>query len=119
MSTADLFDLVWNDLADLMGTAAVAALMKRALRQASLETPALRSLSIAKEDLEYRYDLPDSWQENCKGETGRSLHDLLAALGPLLVQLTGPVVVRRLQRLAPLRICNVLLPDEVSAWLSR
>ena len=118
-STAQLFDLLWNNLADLMGTAAVATLVRRALGIASARTPELTSLNVVKEELEYTYELPDSWQTDCNRETGRALRELLAELGPLLVQLTGPVAVRRLERIALLKECNILSSEEVSAWLSR
>ncbi len=118
-SAAQLFDLLWNNLADLMGTAAVATLVRRALGPASKKSPDLSALSVLKEELEYKYRLPDSWQSRCDGENGRALHELLVELGPLLVQLTGPVAVRRLERITPLRDCNILSSEEVSAWLGK
>ena len=118
-STAQLFELLWENLADLMGTAAVATFVRRALGPAAKRSPDLSSLSILKEELEYTYTLPVSWQAECGGETGRALHDLILELGPLLVQLTGPVAVRRLERITLLKECNILSPEEVSAWLTR
>jgi hypothetical protein len=99
-SAAQLFDLLWNNLADLMGTAAVATLVRRALGPASKKSPDLSALSVLKEELEYKYRLPDSWQSDCDGESGRALHELLVTR-TLLVQLTGPVAVRRLERITP------------------
>jgi len=118
-SVAQVFDILWENLADLMGTAAVATLMRRALRVASVTNPELASLNVLKEELEYKYHLPDSWQTECDGEQGRALKELLAELGPLLVQLTGPVAVRRVDRIAVLKECDILTSEEVSAWLSR
>lgn len=118
-STAQLFDLLWNNLADLMGTAAVATLVRRALGRAAVRRPDLSSVSVIKEELEYIYQLPDSWAQDCDGEAGRALRELLTELGTLLVQLTGPVAVRRLERIAPLKEYNILTSEEVSAWLRR
>lgn len=118
-SAARLFDLVWDSLADLMGTATVATLMRRALGRASARRQDLSELKIVKKDLEYTYELPESWQTDCDGEPGKALKDLIAELCPLLVQLTGPVAVRRLERIALLKECNILTAEEVSAWLSR
>lgn len=118
-SAAQVFDLLWDNLADLMGTAAVATLMRRALSTASTKKPELASLNVLREELEYRYQLPDSWQTECHGESTGALKELLAELGPLLVRLTGPVAVRRLERIALLKECDILTSEEVSAWLTR
>jgi hypothetical protein len=100
---AGLFDLLWNDVADIMGTGAIAALLRRAIKQAALVEPHLNEITIGRDGLEYSYDLPASWREACNDRSLSEIRGLIDSLGPLLVQLTGPVVVRRLQRLEPLR----------------
>jgi hypothetical protein len=111
----ELFALVWATLADIVGSAATATLLRRAARLAASEMPELEQLVITREGLEYRYEVPQAWR-NGDGES--ALRALIRALGPLLVDLTGPIVIRRLEQLEPLRARGVLSREEVAAWLT-
>jgi hypothetical protein len=111
LSIAALFTLLWDALADVLGTAATATLLRRAARRAAPRCPELGELTIAREKLEYRYTLPSAWAAGAEG-TPLALRELVAELRPLLVELTGPVVVRRLERIPELRKRGIISPQE-------
>lgn len=111
LSVAALFTLLWEALVDVLGTAATATLLRRAARRAAPRYPELTELAIAREKLEYRYTLPPAWAGGAEG-TPLALSELVAELRPLLVELTGPVVVRRLERIPELRERGVISPQE-------
>src|ERR1043165_4027597 len=60
-SSSDLFGLLWAALADVLGTAAAAVLLRRAGQRAVLRAPELVELSVTREAFEYRYTLPAAW----------------------------------------------------------
>ncbi len=84
-------------MADVLGTGATAALVRRALRNAAKRRPELRELSMSRNSLTYAFNLPDSWNQPDPGDL-QSLRDLIGELSTLLEQLTGQVVLRRLER---------------------
>src|ERR1051325_7380679 len=67
LSIAALFTLVWDALADVLGTAATATLLRRAARRAAPRCLELGELAIAREKLEYRYTLPPEWAGGAAG----------------------------------------------------
>ena len=93
---AALFTLLWDTLADVLGTSATAALLRRAARGAAGRCPELATLSIVRADLEYRYTVPAA-----VGTT--ALRELVKDLRPLLIEMTGSVVVGHLERAPGLR----------------
>jgi hypothetical protein len=97
-----LFALVWDTLADVLGTAAVAAIVRRAARRVAAQSPELGDLVISRQNLEYRYTLPAAWGQRAE-RTPPELRVLVAEIGRLLVELTGPVVIRRLEQVPELR----------------
>ena len=109
LSLAALFRLVWEALADVLGTAATATLLRRAARAAVRRRTELNELVISCENLEYRYTLPAGWRNG--GPPG-ALRELVAELRPLLVELTGPVVYRRLERIPALRERGIIPPEK-------
>jgi hypothetical protein len=111
LSPAALFALVWNSLADLLGTAATATLLRRAAKRAVTREPALAELVIARESLEYRYTLPSSWKDGVGALEG-PLRSLVGELLPLLVELTGPIAVRHLAQIPELRERGLVPPQE-------
>jgi hypothetical protein len=111
LSVAALFTLLWEALADVLGTAATATLLRRAARRAAPRYPELSELAISREKLEYRYTLPPAWAGGAEG-TPLALRELVAELRPLLVELTGPVVIRRLERIPELRKRGIIPPRE-------
>jgi hypothetical protein len=108
-SDAALFAIVWDALAETLGTAAAAALVRRAASRARTESAELVELVIAREDLEYRYTLPRAWSQE-SGSPG--LRALVAAIGQLLLELTGNVVIRRLEQIPELRAAGLVWRKE-------
>ncbi len=103
LSAAELFDLLWESLADVLGTAASATLLRRAIKQAVSRTSWSEPVIVTRSGLDYEYRVPETWTQACSEEALGALRAVAAELRVLLVELTGPVVVRRLARLAPLR----------------
>jgi len=106
-SAADLFALLWKGLADILGTAAAATLLRRAAQRALPRAPELAALCITRQNLEYRYTLPPNWTSAVSDPSG-SLSALTAELWPLLVDLTGSVVTQRLAEIPELRALGVV-----------
>jgi len=109
LSVAELFTLLWDALADILGTAATATLLRRAARGATLRCAELDELAIARENLEYRYTVPPGWEN---GGPPIALRELVTELRPLLVELTGPIVLRRLEAIPELRQRGIISPQE-------
>ena len=108
MSGVAIFRMVWDALVDLLGTAATAALVGRAARRALLRSPELGELAIRRVDREYSYVVPRSF--NRAEGPPISLCNLLNELRPLLVELTGQVALRRLERVPELRQWATISP---------
>ena len=104
-TTARLFALLWSALADALGTAATAVLVRRSARGAALD-----QLAVRREELEYAYTLPPTWSDPAPAGL-EDLRELCRALRPVLVELTGIVVLRRLEDVAPLRARGLLEGD--------
>jgi hypothetical protein len=98
ITAAGLFAEVWEVLADILGGAATAALLRRSAKRAIVRRPGLSALQIQREGFAYRYQVPEAW--NTAGqESMAAVQDLTRELWPLLVEMTGEVVVRRLARI--------------------
>ena len=101
-SAAKLFDLLWESLADILGTAATATLLRRAIKQAAFKTSWTEPpITVARNGLDYEYRLAETWKQPDNEAALDDLRVLARELNVLLVELTGAVVVRRLARLAP------------------
>jgi hypothetical protein len=111
LSGAGLFTLLWESLADVLGTAATATLLRRAARRATPRSPELAELAITRDNLDYRYTVPSAWKEREDG-TLLALRELVGELRPLLVEMTGQVVVRHLEKIPELRERGILSPQE-------
>lgn len=96
-----IFKMLWDALSDVLGTTAAATVVGRAARRALPLSPELCELNIARVARDYRYVVPRSF-ERSEG-LPISLRDLLGELRPLLVELTGQVVLRRLGQVPELR----------------
>ncbi len=110
---AETFAVLWRTLADVIGPTATAALLQRSVKRAATEQPELRQLVITRERFEYRYTLPPSWARPA-ADARAALAPVVRELWPLLAELTGTVVVRRLREVPHLRRCGVL-PEEDEA----
>ncbi len=111
-SAGELFDLLWESLADVLGTAATATLLRRAIKRAASQTSWSEPVIVARTGLDYEYRLPETWKQAGDEEALGALRVVAAELRVLLVELTGPVVVRRLGRLASFRKLGIDFSDE-------
>jgi len=111
-SAAELFDLLWGTLADVLGTAATATLLRRSIKRAAERTAWSEPLVVARNGLDYTYRLPEAWKRPGNDEAVDALRIVAAELKLLLIELTGPGVVARLGHLAPLRKWGIDFSDE-------
>jgi hypothetical protein len=111
-SAAKLFELLWESLADVLGTAATATLLRRAVKRAESQISWPEPFTVARNGLDYEYRLPETWKDPGNEEAIGSLRVVAAELRLLLIELTGPVVVRRLARLAPFRKLGIDFSEE-------
>lgn len=112
VTAAGLFAIVWDALVDVLGSAATAALIRRASKRAGLDRREADLLRIRREGFEYTYAVPDAWKTT-SGLT--DLRRLTSELSPLLVELTGPVVIRHLNRIPELEISAIRFGQEHSS----
>jgi len=112
-SAAELFDLLWESLADVLGTAAAATLLRRAIKQAASRTSWSEPVLVVRNGLDYAYRLPETWKQLGNEEALGALRVVAAELRVLLVELTGAVVVSRLGRLASFRKWGIDFSGEV------
>ena len=94
-TAARLFGEIWGTVSEMLGTATAAALLRRAAKRALARDPDLGDLEIARDGLEYTYRVPEAWTRR----DGRALRALALELCGLLIEMTGPLVVRRLERI--------------------
>ncbi len=111
-SAGELFDLLWESLADVLGTAATATLLRRAIKRAESHARVSESVVVVRKGLDYEYRLPEAWAQPGNGEALGALRAVAVELRVLLVELTGPVVVRRLGRLPLFRELGIDFSDE-------
>ena len=107
-----LFELLWETMTDVLGTAATATLLRRALKRAISRHHDLSGLVIERNGFGYEYRLPDAWLEARGGQTLHGLEELVKDLQPLLEEMTGPVLARRLARVEPLRQLGIFADKE-------
>jgi hypothetical protein len=112
LDPAALFALVWEALADVLGTAATAAIIRRAAGRAVTVSPELVDVVIRRDNLEYHYTLPHAWSQPgsaiMPGERAPvALRALIAETGRVLMELTGTVFVPRLEQIPELRACGL------------
>ena len=107
LNPAALFAIVWDAVAEVLGTAGTAAIVRRAAARAARQSRELVELDIRREGLEYRYTLPHAWSHPAEaaapGERAPiALRALIAEIGRVLVELTGTIVVGRLEQIPEL-----------------
>jgi hypothetical protein len=101
LSCAVLFKILWDQLADILGTAATAVVLDRAARRARTRSHELDGLTISRLDGQFGYVVPPSFAR-AQGPSA-ALRSLFDELRPLLVELTGQVAVRHLEEAPELR----------------
>jgi hypothetical protein len=111
-TVAELLELLWANLADVMGTAATATLLRRAIRRAASSAPMVDGITIVRTQFDYQYSLSESWHQKGDELALQGLRSLIKELLLLLVEMTGPVVVRRLERIPALRHLGMTLGEQ-------
>jgi ATP phosphoribosyltransferase len=98
-----LFILLWRTLSNLVGTPATATLLRRSLKRVEAQHPRLAGVNIARAEHDYVFTLPPEWSEPSDTSL-EELRVLYTALCALSQQLTGSVILRRLEALSELAI---------------
>lgn len=104
-----LFSLLWRTLANLVGTPATATLLRRSLKRLETQRPGLSGVRIERAEHDYVFTLPEEWSQ-ASSTALEDLRALYAALCLLSRQLTGSVILRRLEaipELATLRVSSI------------
>lgn len=101
LSGAVLFKILWDELIDILGTTATAVVMERALRRARAACLELGHLTITRVDGQFGYAVPADLVQAVGPSV--ALTTLVDKLRPLLVELTGQVAIRHLERVPELR----------------
>jgi len=112
-TAAALFGLLWGTMAEVLGTTATAVMVRRAAQRAAAHWPVLQQLVIRQDGLAYQFQVPETWQEGANPEVLAALRALGQEVCCLLRAMTGPVVIRRLARLMPLRRYGIIPEQEV------
>jgi hypothetical protein len=110
VTAGEVFALLWNAMADILGTGATATLLRRAIRKVAERRPDLKGLTIRKEALKYAFTIPDSWNEP-QTTAMDALRDVTQALRPMLAELTGRVVLRQLEKLELLKEHRIMTEE--------
>jgi hypothetical protein len=106
-----LFGILWEALADLLGSAATATLLRRAARRGAIGNPELLELAVDREGLAWVYTCPPAWNGGSPDHLN-GLRALIGELRPILVEMTGAVVVQHLEQIRELRERGLLAPQE-------
>jgi hypothetical protein len=75
-TAAVLFDSLWENLADLLGTAATATLIRRAAKRAAAGHTEFPTVIVNRDKITYEYKLPDSWRDPNRRESLDALRRL-------------------------------------------
>ena len=109
-TAAQLFVVVWNTLADVIGGAATATLIRRSAKRAVARRAGVSELIIARDGFTYSYSVPAAWLRGGPEPLG-DLRELMKELSPLLFDLTGPVILDRLRAVPELTRCNLVYEE--------
>jgi DNA-binding CsgD family transcriptional regulator len=91
-SVRETYDVLHETLSEVIGRTATEALLRRALRRASSRDPELAALARKTEG-----GKPVQWWADGRRGT-KYLRAVMRELWPLLIEVTGPVVIARLER---------------------
>jgi hypothetical protein len=110
MRGAALFKLIWDSVAEVLGTTATATLLRRAAQRAMARSPELGEFAVVRTDAGYTYTLPRALVGKLE-HTPVALRELVGELRPLLAELTGQIVVRRIEQIPGLQERGILSPS--------
>jgi len=108
---SETFDVLWRVLVELLGSSATATLLRRSARRRLGDFPELVELAITRKDFEYTYAVPADWKHTTE-RSNAALQALVQDLCCLLLELTGPVVLRRLKTSSQLAKCLQSLAED-------
>ena len=109
-TASELFGALWVTLVDVLGPTATATLLQRSIKRAEQKRSDLEGLTISHEHFTYTYSVPRSWARAGE-EPIAALRQVIEELWPLLSELTGTVVLRRLRGIPNLERCGVIPKD--------
>jgi hypothetical protein len=112
VTTARLLAVLWENLVDVLGTAAAATVLRRAVKRACVRLPELAELRVERDRWDYRCTSPEGWDKRTLADTPAFIELVRSELYPLLQELTGPIVLRRLERVPELRQVGLSRPEE-------
>ena len=112
-TAALLFNTIWDTMVDILGTVVTATLVRRSAKRAATRAEELALLTVDREGFEYACKLPSSWQD-ASPETVAAVRELAHELRPLLIELTGLVLIRRLSAIPLLRRCEIFSEEQAS-----
>ena len=110
MRGAAIFKLIWDSVAEVLGTTATATLLRRAAQRAMARSPELGEFAIVRTDAGYTYTLPRALVGKLE-HTPVALRELVGELRPLLAELAGQIVVRRIDQIPGLQERGILSPS--------
>lgn len=93
---SEIFDVLWTALVEILGSPATASLLRRSAKRQLGDFPELGKLAITRKEFEYTYAVPPDWK-HANERPNAALQALVQDLYSLLFELTGPVVVHRLE----------------------
>ncbi len=102
---------MWDAMVDILGAAATATLIRRSSRRAVGRAVELHALVVSREGFEYSVSIPESWRVRT-AESVEAVRELARELSPLLIELTGPVVIRRLSAIPELQDSAILFQEQ-------
>jgi hypothetical protein len=112
-TAAQLFVILWQTIAEVIGTAATATVLRRSARRAAARGADIAGLAFDRQEFEYTYVLPPSWNavDDAAVDALKSVVDELVTV---LHELTGVVLVRRLEMNAALTAAKLFEPRDQS-----
>ncbi len=102
-----LFGIIWTTLTSFLGSATTATLLRRTQKAVQRRGVALDDLVIRREGLDYQYEVPACWREGGEASGRVTFDNFIDELRPILAQLTGPVLLRRLDASPEFRQSNI------------
>jgi len=110
-SPSEIFDVLWTALVEILGSPATATLLRRSAKRRLGDFPELGELAIRRKGFEYAYTVPPDWK-HANERSNAALQALVQDLYSLLFELTGPVVLRRLEALPQLAKYGLSLSED-------
>ena len=108
---SEIFDVLWTALVEILGSPATATLLRRSAKRRLGDFPELVELAITRQGFEYTYAVPADWK-HANERSNAALQALVQDLCCLLLELTGPVVLRRLKTSSQLAKCLQSLAED-------